>query len=100
MIQIAKPKFPLGQILATPGADEALEQAAQSPFEFVARHAAGDWGEISPDDKALNDEAVIDGSRIMSAYRTSKNERIWIITDAADDRGHRICTTLLLPSEY
>lgn len=98
--QSAKPKFPLGQILATPGAIEALQQSDQLPGEFLARHVAGDWGEVCADDKALNDESLIDGSRILSAYRTSRNERLWIITEAADDEGHRCCTTILLPSEY
>ena len=98
--QTAKSKFPLGQILATPGAIEALEKSRQSPAEFLARHLACDWGEVCADDKALNDESLIDGSRILSAYRTSRNERLWIITEAADDEGHRCCTTILLPSEY
>ena len=98
--QSAKPKFPLGQILATPGAIEALQQSDQLPGEFLARHVAGDWGEVCAADKALNDESLIDGSRILSAYRTSRNERLWIITEAADDQGHRYCTTILLPSEY
>ncbi len=98
--QTAKPKFPLGQILATPGAIEALQQSNQLPGEFLARHVAGDWGEVCADDKALNDESLIDGSRILSAYRTSRNERLWIITEAADEAGHRCCTTILLPSEY
>ena len=98
--QSAKPKFPLGQILATPEAIEALQQSDQLPGEFLARHVAGDWGEVCADDKALNDESLIDGSRILSAYRTSRNERLWIITEAADEAGHRCCTTILLPSEY
>lgn len=98
--QSAKPKFPLGQILATPGAIEALQQSDQLPDELLARHVAGDWGEVCDDDKALNDESLIDGSRILSAYRTSRNERLWIITEAADEAGHRCCTTILLPSEY
>ena len=98
--QTPKPKFRLGQVLATPGAIEALEKSDQSPTEFLARHVACDWGEVCADDKALNDESLIDGSRILSAYRTSRNERLWIITEAADDEGHRCCTTILLPSEY
>jgi len=37
------PLFPLGQIVATPGALAALERAKQLPTCFVARHAIGDW---------------------------------------------------------
>jgi hypothetical protein len=36
--------FPLGQIIATPGALAALERAKQPPACFLARHAIGDWG--------------------------------------------------------
>lgn len=96
----AKPRFPLGQVLATPGAIEALQNSGQVPGDLLTRHITGDWGEVCEDDKALNDEALIDGSRLLSAYRTTKGERLWVITEAADDRGHRICTTLLRPDEY
>jgi lipocalin len=93
-------KFPLGQIVATPGALEALEQSGQTPDFFLAKHASGDWGEVCNGDKKLNDEALVDGSRLLSAYRTLKNERIWVITEAADEDGHRVATTCLLPEEY
>lgn len=98
--QSAKPKFPLGQVLATPGAVEALQKSNQLPGEFLTRHVTGDWGEVCADDKALNDESLIDGSRILSAYQTSQNDRLWVITEAADENGNRCCTTILLPSEY
>jgi len=35
------PLFPLGQIVATPGALAALERAKQLPTCFLARHAIG-----------------------------------------------------------
>jgi hypothetical protein len=56
-------KFPLGQIAATPGALEAPEEGGQTPGLFLARHAAGDWGEVCREDSALNDQALVDGSR-------------------------------------
>lgn len=96
----AKSKFPLGQLLATPGALEALAESGQSPAEFLLRHVQGDWGDLSSDDKQLNEEALNDGSRIMSAYRTSKGTKLWVITEAADENGHRVWTTCLLPDEY
>ena len=36
--------FPLGQCVATPGALAALEEANQSPADFLIRHVHGDWG--------------------------------------------------------
>ncbi len=95
-----KAKFDLGQVLSTPGALEALQDSGQAPDFFLGRHIRGDWGEVCDEDKMLNDQALIDGGRLLSAYRTLKNVRIWIITEAADDSGRRAATTLLLPSEY
>jgi len=93
-------KFDLGQIVATPGALEAIRDAGQSPADFLRRHVSGDWGDLCDEDRRLNNLASIDGSRLLSAYVTGKGERIWIITEAADDSGRRAATTLLLASEY
>jgi len=87
--------FRLGQTVATPGALEALGQAGQLPFHFLARHARGDWGELCPADKRANDRALREGDRLLSAYKTSIGERLWVITEA-----DRSATTILLPSEY
>lgn len=93
-------KFSLGQLAATPGALEAMEASGQEPSFFIARHASGDYGEVNDEDRQLNDEALIHGDRILSAYRTLKGVKLWVITEAADDNGHRAATTILLPEEY
>ena len=49
----------------------------------------GDWGDLDDEDKSLNDAALIDGSRILSAYVTRKGERIWVITEAVNEVGLR-----------
>ncbi len=89
------PRFSLGQVVATPGALEALKESGESPSVFLDRHAQGDWGEVCEDDWRLNDEALKDGSRLLSLYTTKRGEKLWIITEA-----DRSVTTLLLPSEY
>ena len=95
------PKFAFGkQIVATPGALEALEQSGQSAQQFLNRHVELEQGDLCDEDHELNAEAIKDGSRILSSYKTVKGERIWVITEAADDCGQRAATTLLLPSEY
>jgi hypothetical protein len=93
-------KFRLGRLVATPGALEALGRAGQEPFCFLERHARGDWGEVDAEDGRLNDEAVRDGSRIFSVYRTLQGEKLWIITEAVGDDGRRASTCILLPEEY
>ena len=87
--------FPLGRIVATPGALQALEAAEQQPAEFLDRHVSGDWGELDEEDKRENEFSVRNGLRILSAYTTNTGEKIWIITEA-----DRSATTLLLPEEY
>jgi hypothetical protein len=99
-IFMSAPKFPLGQILETPGAVEALGKCHQNPLTFLARHSSGDWGELSDDDRELNDQAVLDGSRILSVYCTKNGTKLWIITETIDDTGKRSATTILLQDEY
>ena len=87
--------FRLGRLCATNGAIRALTSAEADPIEYVARHLAGDWGDVDPTDTAANDRALQLGERIISAYRLADGGRIWIITEA-----DRSVTTILLPSEY
>lgn len=94
------PLFSLGQIVGTPAALTSIREAGQTPQEFLDRHVLGDWGCVCAEDKLLNNDALFDGSRILSSYRTKLGQRIWIITEAADDKGHRSATTILLPEEY
>jgi len=88
-------KFLLGQLVMTRGAIEALAEAGQSPMEFVQRHQSGDWGEVPEEDKRENDFSITHGYRILSAYRTTRDVRIWVLTEA-----DRSATTILLPDEY
>lgn len=85
--------FPLGQIVATPGALAAI------PHEEIAaalgRHNRGDWGEVGEADKQENELSLREGFRLLSAYRSAGGVQFWIIT-AAD----RSATTVLLPEEY
>lgn len=90
-----KALFPLGQVVATPGALEALQKAGQEPVEFLRRHVSGDWGEVPPEDAQENELSLKQGFRILSAYTLTTGVKIWIISEA-----DRSVTTLLLPAEY
>jgi hypothetical protein len=87
--------FTLGRILATPVALRSLQYGGENAHEFLARHARGDWGEVCNDDKAINNQALIDGDRLVSSYILKSGEKIWVITEA-----DRSATTMLLPEEY
>ena len=95
-----KPLFDLGQVVATPGALDALRAAGQQAGDFLARHVTGDWGSLDDEDRQANDAALIDGSRILSVYMTRKSDRLYVITEATNEVGLRYLTTLLLSSEY
>jgi hypothetical protein len=90
-----RPRFPLGELVATSGAIEALEAEKLEPGKLLERHQSGDWGEVCDEDAALNEAAIEDGSRIMSVYQLSSGVKIWVITEA-----DRSSTTILLPDEY
>jgi hypothetical protein len=95
MVDRVRPLFSLGQCVATPGALAALEEAGQMPAEFLGRHQHGDWGDIHRDDTGANEQALKEGARIFSVYRTSKGVKVWVITEA-----DRASTCILLPDEY
>ena len=88
-------KFPLGRIVATPGALAALQAAGQQPHEFLVRHVQGDWGNVSDEDRQESELSLREGFRILSAYHTRLGEQLWIISEA-----DRSATTILLPSKY
>lgn len=92
---VHKGRFSPGQTVITPGALEAVTKAEQHPGDFLTRHLGGDWGELCDEDITANEQALVSGLRLMSAYKTGLNEKLWIITEA-----DRSATTILLPEEY
>jgi len=110
------PRFALGQLYYTPGAQEVLQRYQISPFDLLKRHVMGDWGELCAEDVQANEEALTCGARLMSSYTlpspnsdsdntvdgnnqsdgsTLKPVKIWLITES-----DRSVTTILLPDEY
>ena len=86
--------LPLGRIVATPGALKLLMEAGERPFEYLARHATGDWGDLCAFDRHQNEIALREDLRVLSSYPVGR-ERVWIITEA-----DRSITTILRPEEY
>jgi hypothetical protein len=90
-----KAKFDLGQLVATPGALDALTRTGERPLTFIARHLSGDWGDIDAEDAQENEFALDKYLRLFSVYHLKDGTKIWVITEA-----DRSVTTILLPSEY
>lgn len=87
--------FELGDIVATPGAIDALKEANISALVYLSRHVTGDWGDLDEEDKAENEMALLNGFRLFSSYMLPTGRTIWIITER-----DRSATTFLLPSDY
>ncbi len=84
--------FPLGQVVATPGALQDFGPALIA--ELLHRHASGDWGDLDAHDRRENERSVREGFRIFSAYETPLG-RAWIVTEA-----DRSSTCVLRPEDY
>lgn len=89
-----KSKFVLGRIAATRGALDALAALGIEPDTLLERHASGDWGDLTEDDRQVNERALIVGDRLLSRYLLPDGT-IYVITERA-----REYTTILLPEEY
>jgi hypothetical protein len=59
------------------------------------RHGNGDWGDVCPDDRRMNQRGVRQKGMIQSVYRSTSGTVFWVITDP----GHQT-TTVLLPDDY
>lgn len=91
-------KFKSGKFMQTKAVAETRKenpQFAEEVTEAVKRYLNSDWGELDPEDKALNDSAVTEkDDRIFAAYHTCKG-KIYIITER-----DRSCTTILFADEH
>ena len=90
---VATAKFRVGHIICTP---HALTRLSREEISIaIQRHQAGDWGDVNKGDHRANDEALVQGTRLWSIYKSAKGTKFWLITEA--DRSY---TTILLPEDY
>ena len=90
-------KFSLGRIVWTRGVNDRVAVdtlSAKFVMDSLKRHANGDWGELSAEDKRENDFSLDKELRLLSSYR-HEDIKIWIITEA-----DLSATTILYPEEY
>lgn len=88
----APPRFPLGRVVITANAARGIPWPALK--DGLRRHVIGDWGALDMQDARYNDDALVRGGRLLSAYGQD-GRRFWIITEA-----DRSATTILLPEDY
>ena len=61
----------------------------------LRRHATGDWGELNTEDRLANENALLRGHRLFSAYHSAAGVKFYVITE-----WDRSVTTVLLPEDY
>ena len=99
MIRIKEARFPLGELVITPGAGASLHFI--DARSCLMRHQLGDWGELDEEDRLANEHALRENLRLFSAYNVEDKRvdgskvRIYVITE-----WNREATTLLLPEDY
>jgi len=90
--------FPLGQLVFTRGVNDLIaenKEFALFVLTSLQRHARGDWGDLSEEDKKENEYSLNRHLRLLSAYEQHGLPKIWIITES-----DRSATTVLFPEEY
>ena len=87
------PKFRLGTLVITAGAEEALEPA--DIIDAIASHGFCRFGDLCRLDIESNLNALRYQGRIVSRYHSREGTRFYVITE-----WNRSVTTVLLPDEY
>ena len=91
-------KFNSGQVVMTRGVNDMMtnsEEFASHVRLSILRHMAGDWGDVSDEDRVANELALQEGERLFSVYKKEGLPKLWIITE-----WDRSVTTVLFPEEY
>jgi hypothetical protein len=64
--------FPLGRLVATPGALALIRHAGEELLPtLLERHQSGGWGEVPAEDAQENEFSVRYGFRVLSSYRVA-----------------------------
>ena len=95
--------FNMGQIFITQGIHAAMADNNRFALEVslsLKRYSVKDWGDLSEDDKQLNNDALgyPDDLNLLAAYQTSLG-KIHIITNRISENPGDNVTTVCFPME-
>ena len=74
-------KFDAGEVVVTPAASAALEAHGQKVDDLLARHQAGDWGDVSHQVRAVNERGLAEQFNLQSVYTVGSGERVVVVTN-------------------
>ena len=77
---LIRSRFMLGDFRITKAADEKISRGdtASGPM----RHAQGDWGDVSEEERAANETALQEGGRLVSVYQNEEGVKYSFVTEA------------------
>ena len=84
-------KFEIGEVVATPAALAALQAIGQTLPNLLARHQAGDWGDVADQVRSVNERGLVECFNLQSAYAVNRGQRLVVVTN-----GERTVTMIHL----
>ena len=74
-------QFEVGEIIVTPAAADTLAANGLTLEDLLARHQAGDWGDVSEQVREVNERGLVEQFNLHSTYRMSDGRRIIVVTN-------------------
>ena len=107
-------RFKTGRVKATPKAVLLLAKYGFQKQDLIARHRAGDWGDVSDAQSRRNELALANGSKVLAWYRLVEKvwlesipysqrkhlPTIWIETSSVNEVGIRAVTTIFCSEDW
>ena len=107
-------RFSSGEMKATPKAMSLIAKHGFHQQALIARHRAGDWGDVSDAQSRRNELALANGSRVLAWYRLVEKiwlasipysqrkhlPTIWIETSSVNEVGVRAVTTIFCSEDW
>jgi hypothetical protein len=87
------PKFPPGEVVISANASRQL--TTEDVQTALQRHLRADWGDLAARDPVENERGLLQGCRLLSAYRSAQGARFWVITEPDHSQ-----TRILLPEDF
>lgn len=80
--------FPVGALIFSAGVDRLMRADRLDPLPYFQRHASGDWGGVTDEQRQANNAALQSGDRLESFYVVRRELSIRIFTAADRSETH------------
>jgi hypothetical protein len=80
-MEIQNMKFEVGELVITPAASALIDSHGQTLDDLLARHQAGDWGDVSSQLRLVNEQGLAEQFNLQSTYEMPCGQRIAVVTN-------------------